>query len=101
MTAVVADTFFWIALTDDNDSAHRRAMELAAELAETPIVTTDEVVVEFLTFFASGSASMRRKALGNARYILGTRVFEFYPRAAPHFSPVWLCMRRGPIKATA
>ena len=43
MTARFGDTFYWIALTDSRDSAHRRALELAAEPASSLLVTTDEV----------------------------------------------------------
>jgi len=77
MTARFGDTFYWIALTDSRDSAHRRALELAAEPASSLLVTTDEVLVEFLTFFGMAPEPIRRKAVGNARSILrnpGVRV---------------------------
>lgn len=51
MTALFADTFYWIALADSADSAHRRALMLAAERAASQIVTTDEVLTEYLNFF--------------------------------------------------
>ena len=70
MTARFADTFYWIALTDFHDSAHRRAVALASESANSLLVTTDEVLVEFLTFFATAPEPMRRKALVNAQRIL-------------------------------
>jgi len=50
MIALFADTFYWIALVDFNDSAHRRALALTSERADSPIVTTDEVLAEYLTF---------------------------------------------------
>ena len=77
MTALFADTFFWIALADFTDSAHRRAFAFAIE-QEGSIVTTDEVLVEYLTFFAKAHERMRRKAVAHARRILddlGVRVF--------------------------
>jgi predicted nucleic acid-binding protein len=70
MTALFADTFYWIALGDFSDSAHQRALVLTAERAGTPIVTTDEVLAEYLTFFATSPGQMRRKAVINARRIL-------------------------------
>ena len=70
MTALFADTFYWIALADFSDSAHRRALALTAERTDTPIVTTDEVLAEYLTFFATVPEQMRRKAVINARRIL-------------------------------
>jgi predicted nucleic acid-binding protein len=51
MTALFADTFYWIALADFTDSAHRLALTLTAERATSQIVTTDEVLTEYLTFF--------------------------------------------------
>lgn len=44
MTALFADTFYWIALADLNDSAHQRALSLTSERADSPPVTTDEVL---------------------------------------------------------
>jgi len=70
MTALFADTLYWIALADFSDSAHRRALALTAERTDTPIVTTDEVLAEYLTFFATVPEQMRRKAVINARRIL-------------------------------
>jgi len=51
MTALFADTFYWVALADFADSAHQRALALTAERASSRIVTTDEVLTEYLTFF--------------------------------------------------
>jgi predicted nucleic acid-binding protein len=45
---VFADTFYWIALTDSTDSAHQRARQVADD-----IVTTDEVLSEYLNFFCA------------------------------------------------
>jgi predicted nucleic acid-binding protein len=77
MTALFADTFYWIALADFADSAHRRALTLTAARAASQIVTTDEVLAEYLTFFATAPEQMRRKAVTNAQRILedpGVRV---------------------------
>lgn len=46
MTALFADTFYWIALVDFSDGAHRRALALTSERVDSPIVTTDEVLAE-------------------------------------------------------
>jgi len=66
MTALFADTFYWIALADSTDAAHERALALTAERATSPIVTTDEVLSEYLTFSQprrSRSAAAPPKAL--------------------------------------
>jgi uncharacterized protein len=77
MTALFADTFYWIALADAEDTAHRRALALTSTMRGVPIVTTDEVLAEYLTFFATAHENMRRKAVINACRILqnpGVRV---------------------------
>jgi uncharacterized protein len=79
MTPIFADTFYWIALADPLDSSHYRALDVSAARADSVIVTTDEVLVEFLTFFAEAPQPMRRKAVVNARTILndyGVRVIS-------------------------
>jgi predicted nucleic acid-binding protein len=60
MTALFADTFYWIALAGSTDSAHQRALTFTDERATSPIVTTDEVLTEYLTFFST--TPFRREA---------------------------------------
>jgi hypothetical protein len=67
MTALFADTFYWIALADFADSAHQRALAITSEQINPPIITTDEVLAEFLTFFATAPEQMRRKAVTTLR----------------------------------
>jgi predicted nucleic acid-binding protein len=50
---VFADTFYWIALVNPRDSANHQVNELSRSLGSTVILTTDEVLVEFLAFCAS------------------------------------------------
>ncbi len=57
MNAVFADTFYWIALTNPADAAHERANEFTNDL-----VTTEEVLTEYLNYFCTGPAHLRRKA---------------------------------------
>ncbi len=57
MTAVFADTFYWIALTNPTDAAHERAREFTND-----IVTAEEVLIEYLNYFCTGPAHLRRKA---------------------------------------
>ncbi len=48
MRPVFADTFYWIALTDSTDVAYERAQQIT-----NTIITTDEVLTEYLTFFCA------------------------------------------------
>lgn len=64
MSAVFADTFYWIALTNRRDSAHHAVMNFTADLGPRTVITTDEVLTEFLAFCASDE--MLRAVAGKA-----------------------------------
>ena len=79
MTPLFADTFYWIALADSGDNAHWRAVELTSKLVHAPIVTTDEVLAEYLTFFATALEKLAQ----NGRAI---------KRAAPRHEEFLFCL---------
>jgi predicted nucleic acid-binding protein len=85
MTPLFADTFYWIALVDLTDSAHQRALTITSERADSPIVTTDEVLAEVLTFFAMAPEQMRRKAVTNTRRILDAPGVQVVPQSRESF----------------
>ena len=49
MRKVFADTFYWLALANSRDQWHEEAKRLSANLRETALITTEEVLIEFLT----------------------------------------------------
>ena len=61
MKSVFADTFYWVALTNLADARYRDANAADDIIAGATIFTTDEVLAEFLTFFA-GDAWLRNRA---------------------------------------
>ena len=85
MTALFADTFYWVALADFADSAHQRALALTAERAASRIVTTDEVLTEYLTFFAAAPESLRREAAESVVDILASSVIRVIPQSRESF----------------
>lgn len=64
MRPVFADTFYWIALTNKRDSAHRAVMELSTKLPPRMVVINDEVLTEFLAYCASNE--LLRSVAGRA-----------------------------------
>ncbi len=62
MTAVLADTFYWAALTSTEDNAHARAIDFSRSLQPDRIVTTDEVLNEYLAYFSRARPSVRVQA---------------------------------------
>ncbi|MGD0697885.1 MAG: PIN domain-containing protein [Terriglobia bacterium] len=85
MTPIFADTFYWIALVDFTDSSHQRALALTRERTDSPIVTTDEVLGEYLTFFATAPEQMRRKAVINAQRIMEDSDVRVVPQSRESF----------------
>jgi predicted nucleic acid-binding protein len=85
MTAIFADTFYWIALADSADSAHRRALTITAERATSRIITTDEVLTEYLTFFATAPEPFRRDAAEGVGRLLASSVVRVIPQSRESF----------------
>ena len=101
MTTLFADTFYWIALADVADNAHQHAIALTNEWTTSEIVTTDEVLGEYLTFFATAPEQMRRKAVTNAQRILEHPGVRVVPQSREnHFCPAWCCTNQGQTRAT-
>jgi predicted nucleic acid-binding protein len=76
--AVFADTFYWVALTNPDDTRYRDAVAFDTALTNAKIITTDEVLVEFMTFF-SADPWQRGRAAASVRRLLANpdlRVIE-------------------------
>jgi hypothetical protein len=83
MTALLAATFYWVALADVHDSAHQRALALTNALATSHIVTTDEVLTEYLNFFATAPIQFRRDAARSVERILVSELRDSRHSAEP------------------
>jgi uncharacterized protein len=70
MSEVFADTNFWVALTNPNDRWHSAAHAAARELAPRHLVTTEDVLTEFLAFLAEQGPQFRQVATLTLRSIL-------------------------------
>jgi uncharacterized protein len=84
VNSVYADTFFWIALANPKDSAHQKVVDLSATLGSSPIVTTDEVLTEFLAFCASDS-QLRVAAAAAVEDIMGAAHVRVVPQTRASF----------------
>jgi uncharacterized protein len=85
MIALFADTFYWIALADFSDGAQRRALTLTARLAASRIVTTDEVLTEYLTFFSTPPEPLRREVAESVEGIVSSSVIRVIPQSRESF----------------
>lgn len=63
MKMVLADTFYWISLINPRDEWHKQVIEVTKSIAQTLIVTTDEVLVEVLAFYSKSGTRMRQRTV--------------------------------------
>ncbi|MFN0165401.1 MAG: type II toxin-antitoxin system VapC family toxin [Bryobacteraceae bacterium] len=90
---VFADTFYWIALTDSTDNAHERARRITDE-----IVTTDEVLAEYLTFFCAAPESIRSEVALTVEDILQDPAVKVIPQSRESFLAGLTLYRARPDK---
>jgi uncharacterized protein len=81
MRSVFADTFYWVALTSPADAAHERALSVSRSIEPDRIVTTDEVLAEYLAFFAGARPNIRAQAGSNVAALLKKDVVTVAPQS--------------------
>jgi len=62
MRTVFADTCYWIALLNPRDQTHKNAIEVSKGLVAARMITTDEVLTEFLNYFGARGVFFRNAA---------------------------------------
>ena len=72
MYEVFADTLYWIATVRPNDPYQRAAREARQAIGPCTLVTTDEVLYEFVTAFAKSGPWLREKAVRIVKELLGS-----------------------------
>lgn len=63
MEEIFADAFYWIALANPADQWHTAAKQFNEENPSVLLITTEEVLTEFLNYFAE-SGERRRRIVG-------------------------------------
>ncbi len=84
MRAVFADTFYWVALTNPDDPDYWNAIAREAGMRTITIFTTDEVLTEFLTFFAA-DARLRDRAAQTVITLLNDPAIRVIPQSRESF----------------
>ena len=82
--AVFADTFYWVALTNPDDTRYRDAVAFDKVLANATIYTTDEVLVEFMTC-CSADPWQRGRAAATVRRLLEKPEIRVIPQSRESF----------------
>lgn len=63
MKRVYADAGYWVALASRHDQLHVRARQVSRSLNAVQIVTSEEVLTEFLAYFCERGRTMREAAV--------------------------------------
>ena len=84
MSAVFADTFYWIALINPGDRYAREVQRFDDLLSGGNVYTTEEVLVEVLTFFAADTW-LRIRAVETVREILSDPAVHIIPQSHESF----------------
>jgi predicted nucleic acid-binding protein len=86
MNAIFADTFYWIAITNVQDLAHGRAKTLVPSLQPTTLLTTEEVLIEYLNYFGVWGPHFRRKAWANVQNIRSSQTVKVVAQTSASFA---------------
>jgi uncharacterized protein len=84
VSAVFADTFYWIALANPADRHSREVLRFDALLSQENVYTTEEVLIEVLAFFAGGTW-LRNRAVETVREILSDPAVRVIPQSHESF----------------
>jgi len=85
MKTVFADSLYWIAIAKPGDQWSRPAKAAKQGLGEAGIVTTDEVLAEFLNMLCPGGPSLRKTAVRMVQAILDNPNVKVVPQTRDGF----------------
>ncbi len=85
MRAVFADTSYWIALLGKRDPWRGEALRARRDVADAPLVTVDEVLVEFLAALSAAGPETRVQAASFVRSILAHPNIEVVAQSRDSF----------------
>ncbi len=85
MKVAFVDTLYFVALFNPRDQWHERAIAAGKLVAETKLITTEDVLVELLNFFSEYGEKARRGAVTQAEGILSGANIEVAPQSHEAF----------------
>jgi predicted nucleic acid-binding protein len=85
MSRVFADAVYWVALAHRKDQWHARAVQVSRQLGATTLVTTDEVLQEFLNHFSAYGGQVRSQVARTVRDLLNSPNTEVIPQSRQTF----------------
>ncbi len=98
MRRVFADAYYWISLLNDKDQGHPAAQAASHTLLGAEIVTTDEVLTEFLAHFSGYGPVLRQGAVRYAESILNDPGVVVLPQSHQSFLDGFALYKARPDK---
>jgi uncharacterized protein len=85
MTLLFADTGYWIALLDPQDSLNERAKGLSREYSQATVMTSEMVLTEVLNHFSKRGRGLRIAAVMLLNSLRDSRSVEVLPQTPELF----------------
>ena len=86
MIGAFGDTFYWIAFTNIQDLAHERVRAFTHASPPRLIVVTEEVLTEYLNYFAAWGPRFRGMAAANVQEMRGSHKVRIVAQTAASFT---------------
>jgi predicted nucleic acid-binding protein len=99
MKTVFADTGYWIALLDVQDTLHQKAINLGISLAQTQVCTSEMVLTEVLNYFSKRGAALRQAAVALIQTVQSNPEIEIVPQTSELFDAALELYRQRPDQA--
>lgn len=98
MKLVFADTTYWIAVARPSDQYSLTVRRIRASRGDVRLLTTQEVLTEFLAALSSGGRHMRQRAVDMVENILADPALEVAPQSHESFLAGVILYARRPDK---
>lgn len=80
MRTLFADTFYWAAMLNPRDQWHQEVRRFNRTLGAVQLVTTDEVLTEFLNFFSSFEPVVKQGSAQRVSLLLKSPTVQVVPQ---------------------
>ena len=85
MKTVFADTGYWIALLNENDTLHGKAEAVSKSLGPHLIVTTEMILTELAAFFSAEGLHLKQAVVNLIRSIRANPNIRIVPQTSRQF----------------
>ncbi len=99
MRQIYADTVYWIALANPLDQWHASAVQTGRGLRGTTVITSEEILTEFLAHFSGQGRTMRETAVRYAGRVLSNPGIIVRPQTHKSFLDGFALYQARPDKA--